>query len=629
MRRPTQPPSRRAARSPRALSHALAPAALAVFFTLALTHAGRVTARAQQPAAAPQATPRVATAAAGESQSKGTIAVRVVGDDNQPVANAVVMAQQLGVTGRFNNDNSGATTGRYVLANLEPGIYRVMVYAPGYVEEADPLADPDARNLFRPGDTANFRLAKGGVITGRVTDAAGEPVVGTRIKPVLVRDAAGRPATGSGLAFTLRERRTDDRGVYRLYGLNAGTYVVLAGGQSAQNFGSRPSAYDEDAPTYYPSATRDGAVEVQVQVGQELADVDIRYRGEQGHAVSGTVAGAFGPNDFGPGGASVALRHVASGTNEGFAFVSGETRAFTFGGVADGEYELTATSTSTGKETGTASAPLRVTVRGADVVGLRLSLAPLATLSGRLAFEPPQADAAARPECRDARRPAPQEAVVFAARDRVAEAASYPFAGNIERTPDERGEFALRNLTAGRYRLGVRLLDDNLFVRSMTVPASAAPASAATDAGRNGVALRAGEQIVNLTINVAAGAASVRGRLAAAEDGERPAGNWRVHLVPTERERAEDVPRYAETLAQGDGTFSFRNLAPGRYLLVARAVPEADLRRPATLTRPAAWDAAAREALRREAEAAKKSLDLRPCQRAEDFTLRTPRPASN
>jgi hypothetical protein len=415
---------------------------------------------------------------------------------------------------------------------------------------------------------------------------------------------------------------------------------VRAAGRGSQSFGLRPSAYDADAPTYYPSATRDGAVEVQVQTGQELPDIDIRHRGERGHAVSGTITGAFGASDFGTAGASVVLRRATTGESEGFAFLvsTGETRSFLLEGIADGDYDLTASSGGeSDKGAGTASQPLRVTVRGADVTGLRLSLAPLAAVAGRVAFETLSATDAARPECKEARPPATYESLVFAARDvRANDPTASPFVNAPERAPDERGEFVLRNLTPGRYRLGLRLIDDNLFARSITQAAAsnaaannasgqAAAANTAranvADLARNGLSVDAGERLAGVTITVAQGAASLRGRLAPADDAEHLAGTWRVHLVPAEPERAEDVLRYAETLAQPDGSFTFKNLAPGRYHLTARAVADAELRT-AARQRRAAWDAATRAELRREAEAAKTSIALTPCQRAEDFTLR-------
>ena len=66
------------------------------------------------------------------------------------------------------------------------------------------------------------------------------------------------------LRATLQERTTDDRGIYRFYGLPTGL-LMLAGVSRNGNFSS---AYRNDAPTYSPS-TRDTAAEIAVQAGEE------------------------------------------------------------------------------------------------------------------------------------------------------------------------------------------------------------------------------------------------------------------------------------------------------------------------------------------------------------------------
>ena len=48
------------------------------------------------------------------------------------------------------------------------------------------------------------------------------------------------------------------------------------------------SATEFDAPTYAPSSTVDTAAEIQVRTGEETT-VDIRYRSEPGHSISGKV----------------------------------------------------------------------------------------------------------------------------------------------------------------------------------------------------------------------------------------------------------------------------------------------------------------------------------------------------
>src|SRR5204863_2393266 len=116
-------------------------------------------------------------------------------------------------------------------------------------------------------------MTKGGVITGKVLAAEGQPIAAARVRAVLIRDVNGnRPQfTTSPL-----DRLTDDRGIYRLFGLSPGTYVVFAGGRGSSGYGI--NGYEKDAPTYAPSSTRDTAAEISLGSGEEK-NVDIRYRG--------------------------------------------------------------------------------------------------------------------------------------------------------------------------------------------------------------------------------------------------------------------------------------------------------------------------------------------------------------
>jgi hypothetical protein len=94
----------------------------------------------------------------------------------------------------------------------------------------------------------------------------------------------------------------------------------------------------------------------------------------------------------------------------------------------------------------------------------------------------------------------------------------------------------------------------------------------------------------------------------------------RAHLIPAEATSADDVIRYAETDVRGDGSFEFKHVAPGKYLIHARhfAVNEVN----DDQARPAAWDANERAKLRREAETLKIAVELKPCQRVADQTVK-------
>ena len=77
----------------------------------------------------------------------------------------------------------------------------------------------------------DFALVPGGVITGRVLTPEGRPAIAERIA---VTPVAQPDQTRSTLNLPGAMLETDDRGVYRIFGLLPGRYVVSAGtaGQS-------------------------------------------------------------------------------------------------------------------------------------------------------------------------------------------------------------------------------------------------------------------------------------------------------------------------------------------------------------------------------------------------------------
>ncbi len=561
-------------------------------------------ARGQQAAAADKGR-------AGSSRG-GAITGRVVGEDGRPLAEAVV--QVIKAYARVPGPPLATSTdgdGKFRMPDLEPGLYAVAATMPGYVssQEAQQGAGDEAR-YYRPGDNVNVTLAKGGVITGTVRDERGEPIVAISVRAVRVRDEAGRATNTSRFNHGfIPERLTDDRGIYRLFGLPPGTYIVVAGG--GQRLYGAFNAYLGDAPTYFPSSTRDAAGEVNVRGGgEEVSGVDIRFRNERAYTVSGTLSGALADKER--YGISVVMRRLGGAETEWASYPGHEPRqAFSFGGVADGEYEVTAQQWGGSDRSGLSSIPRRVTVRGADVTGLALTLAPLASIEGRVQLEPAPAEPCAKPT----RAATVLETAVNARPDEKAaakEPSSHPFA-MLGATPNERGEFTIRNLLEGSYRLTVRLPAEQWYTRSLVLPGAAPKPPAPT----NAVALKMGQTLAGVAVQVAQDGATLSGRVRPAAEGLALPANLKLHLVPTERERAEDFLRYAEVSVSDGGAFSLTNLAPGRYKLLLRPVPEDE----SAAARPLAWDAQGRAKLRRDAEAAT-TLELKPCQRAADHELR-------
>ncbi len=292
-------------------------------------------------------------------------------------------------TGNARTATSGVD-GSFRVSGLEPALYTVTGNAPAYTFVPGENGLP---TYYRIGDTVNLELIRGGAITGTVTNAIGEPVVTVRVRATMVRDARGE--VPKVMTFGLMEQPTDDRGIYRIYGLRPGTYIVSAGGAG---FSPSFNPYDVDLPTFAPSSTRDNAAEVIVRSGED-ATMDIRYRGEPGHVISGTTKVA------GTNGASITVTAAGSPVPFATTFQPAGARGFAFTGLGDGDYDLVAQEATTNPITTTMpnfalSEPKRVSVRGADVTGIELTTRPLGSVSGKIALESSKA-----PECQGKRPP--------------------------------------------------------------------------------------------------------------------------------------------------------------------------------------------------------------------------------
>ncbi|MBS1806836.1 MAG: carboxypeptidase regulatory-like domain-containing protein [Acidobacteria bacterium] len=589
-------------------------------------------------ARAQEAKPAAPVAAKAETKSNttespvsiyGSITGRVVSEDGPlPFVSITVLPVS------NNNRNPGTSfrnvttdaEGNFKVDGLRASAWQVLPSAQGYVVES--TNDEAASPYFRIGEAATIRMVKGGVITGRVLNSVGEPLIAVPVSVQYVRDAQGRPASGGGTGGGFQ---TDDRGVYRIYGLQPGSYVVSAGrtGGGGGPGGGRLSPYEGDVPTYFPTATRDTAVEVSVSSGSETAGIDIQYRGNKGRAISGKITGAttdanargFGSPGGGPGGISVTLTHAATGSMFNRTFVQSRngTNTYALYGVPDGEYEVTAERNSPA-DNDAASAPRRVVVTGRDVTGIDLVLMPLASVQARLQLETENKEI----KC-ETKRKAAFEEQLFVLQPEAESGSTQrqnirrPIFDNHLGAPNRAGEMSFRNLNVGRYQLLTKLLDDNWYIRSITMPGAPvkatakAPAKATTiDVARNGLNLRSGDKLTGVTVKVSEGAATVKGKVKAEENNSLPP-MLRVYLVPIEKERADDVLRYAETGVSTDGAFSLGHLAPGKYWLTTRIeIDDAQKK---------IHDNAERAKLRREAEVANVVVELQACQQLTNYEV--------
>ena len=206
---------------------------------------------------------------------------------NKAVAGIVVVATETDQSSGPQRTGHRGTTdneGNYRINDIPAGNYFVYPVAPALVDKAQSkrLLTIAAGESVRDVD---FAMVRGGVITGRITNADGQPVIeeSVEVTPVDVPPDYMPNELGNN---------TDDRGVYRAFGLRPGKYRVSIG-QPMRLPGFPRQIYSQ---TFYPSVTEiNKATVIEVTEGSEIKDVDIVIAGSLStFSVSGRVVDGNG-----------------------------------------------------------------------------------------------------------------------------------------------------------------------------------------------------------------------------------------------------------------------------------------------------------------------------------------------
>jgi len=363
-------------------------------------------------------------------------------------------------------------------------------------------------------------------------------------------------------------------------------------------------------PVFYPSSTRDTAAEVTVANGSEVTGIDIQYRGDLGCKISGSISGSA---DSKYGGTTIVLHYAADNAYADITGVPHGNRDFELSGLHDGEYVIWARRYKPFESDLLAAAYQRVTIKGADVKGVDLKLTPLSTVSGKFILE--KSPVISENNCAASL----EKTYVSIRRDEIdkIESESPMRPVGIFSPITDQGTFTIPHLLYGRHRLHV-WMHMNSYIKSITIPAPRATRHAGTvDISQTGLVLRSGDNVSDLTVTLAEGAARLAGKVVAANGSSLPF-QLRVYLVPAEVTAVDDLLRYYEIQANLDHTFVLRNIAPGKYWLLSRPIGDEYVNIPA---KPLAWDNNERMKLRKEAEARNIEVELKPCQRVSGLML--------
>jgi hypothetical protein len=442
----------------------------------------------QMPDAQPQS-PRDSrpTPAAGPSSISGRI---LIDDGSGPrparLARVSVRSSRLGFERVALTDDEG----RFTVAWLPIDDYIVSATKPAYL----PLAygarasAPMQGNVVKVAAGASvsgidITLTRGAVLAGMVTDGTGQPAASVRVMAMqyVTRD-------GERLLSPVANGTTDDRGMFRLFGMRPGRFVLqvtppsqgevdlrLIGDEdirTAEADASRakpaaltagatrvlaPAPADSPpapgfaaggkgvalAPVYYPGVVRaDQASEIAVEPAQEVTGLHVQLQYLPAARISGTILDIDGQ----PAQTARVMLAQVSGTSTTQRSVRIANGRFLASGLAPGVYRLVVSiSPGPGRpgqpgQTGQPSqywAMRELEVFGDDIEQLVLQVAPPLTISGRVIFEgaPP---------------PDPRGVQVRLETAGVGTTGMFP---TTSVQPEADGTFVLRNVFPGRYRL--------------------------------------------------------------------------------------------------------------------------------------------------------------------------------
>jgi protocatechuate 3,4-dioxygenase beta subunit len=284
--------------------------------------------------------------------------------------------------------------GLYKLEGVPAGKYHVTASAPA-------LVSADSYKLITVSESAavegvDFALSLGGVVTGRLTDNDGRPVIGERIT-LKGLDSQNHAFSSGTATFPSRMYATDDRGTYRIFGVPPGRYIVSAGKDSdltAAFISQRPKRVH----TFYPGVTEEvKAKPVQVNAGAEATGVDIQFgTTEKGFVVSGRVLDSESRSPI--ANAMVQYSKTQEGSTDdrsvdrptGGMTTTNDKGEFRFASVAPGNYKLEASSIGPITATGGSqfySDPLAFEVESTNVDKLDIKAHRGAGISGVVIVE--------------------------------------------------------------------------------------------------------------------------------------------------------------------------------------------------------------------------------------------------
>lgn len=503
-----------------------------------------------------------------------TISGVVVDADNKPMRLVAV---------RIEGDPRASRTvitddaGRFAFTRVPAGEFFLRVKKPAYPEVSYGAKRPGrmgARLQIKDGTRVAgivLRMERGAVITGTVFNDRGQPVPDVSVSAYRVYTGLDGSFSTSAVLSGSTFPKTDDRGIFRFYGLAAGEYIVgtspffvtnsaahVPSDEEIRNAFARasqgiqpgaplpvkapasPSQQMGYAPVYFPDAPNAvDAARIKVAPGEERSGIDLRLTLRPMASISGKVTNAVDPRQI-----EMSLYNRVQGTTA--VTSSSPDGSFNFKGLPAGDYAVTARSR--GPNLMVASQEL--TLNGRDASGVMLTLAPPITLSGRIVIH------------QNGTTPPPSFAQM---RVNALPAKTKSSASVTQATPASDGTFVLQGMIPGAYQIGLSIIG-----------VSGAPGSFATASvmiGSRDVTdlptdIAAGMFVEPITIDVTDQMPELSGHVTSS-DGKPATDYYVVALAVDQNYWIPNTRRIKSARPDADGRYVFASLPAGTYRIAA------------------------------------------------------------
>jgi hypothetical protein len=530
-------------------------------------------------------TPGQSTAERSEPVPTGLISGRILAaDTGRPVKRARVLlnaAELPGGRGALTDDD-----GLFEFAELPKGRYTLGVSKSGFValtygqrrplQAGTPLQLNDGQQL----KAIDFRLPRGSVIAGQVVDESGDAMPGTTVRAMMYQYAQGaRQLMPAGSAVS------DDRGQFRIWGLNPGEYYLsavarnftapgggpfgrggrgatpgntpavgftrpgVAGAPNVGGVGAPPdqrgapeeSAY---APTYYPGVeSLTDARPVRVALGAEVLDIDFGLLLVRTARISGRVTSNEGA-DVSTGNVTLTPEGQNGRRPAGSTVFGARIQwngVFELANVPPGRYILSARGDDWAVPQ-FATQPL--TVASGDLTGVNVMLLPGAAITGTVSLERSKSIAVDPTQFRVS-APMPDLGAAFGP--------------NPQARVDKEGRFTLEGVAVGPHTIRAQM-PRGWVLKAVTVDGR--------DVTDTPIDLRSGQRVSNVTVVFTDKLSEINGLLT--DDRGTPITDYTMLAFPADPALWRPQARHILTARPDQtGKFQIRGLPPGEYLLAA------------------------------------------------------------